>query len=97
MQISVRPNTSVKCAIFIRFTLYMVILNAPNAITKLNAAKGWPKMPEARKSVGIYSGTFDPVHTGHVAFALEAAQVANLQKVVFLPEETPREKTPTSF
>ncbi len=47
--------------------------------------------------VGIYSGTFDPVHTGHVAFALEAVRRANLDKVVFLPEETPREKTPTSF
>ena len=42
--------------------------------------------------VGIYSGTFDPVHIGHVAFADTACQVAKLDKVVFMPEATPRGK-----
>src|SRR6266498_3679734 len=44
------------------------------------------------KRVGIYSGTFDPVHNGHVSFALQAIDVAGLDEVVFLPEATPREK-----
>lgn len=42
--------------------------------------------------VGIFSGTFDPVHKGHIAFALEAAKTASLDKVYFLPEQTPRYK-----
>lgn len=42
--------------------------------------------------VGIYSGTFDPVHKGHVAFALKAAETAGLDKVYFLPEAVPRRK-----
>jgi len=42
--------------------------------------------------IGIYAGTFDPVHTGHVSFALQALQAANLDKVYFLPERRPRGK-----
>lgn len=42
------------------------------------------------KKVGIFSGTFDPVHKGHIAFALEAARAAGLDKIYFLPEAMPR-------
>ena len=42
--------------------------------------------------IGIYAGTFDPVHAGHIAFALQSQQVAKLDKVYFLPERRPREK-----
>lgn len=42
--------------------------------------------------VGVYSGVFDPVHAGHVAFALQARKAARLDKVYFLPERTPRHK-----
>ncbi len=45
-----------------------------------------------RKRIGIYSGTFDPVHNGHVAFALRALEVARLDEVIFIPEKTPRGK-----
>ncbi len=44
------------------------------------------------KRVGVFSGTFDPVHEGHVSFALGALQRAKLDKVVFLPERSPRGK-----
>ena len=44
------------------------------------------------KKVGIFSGTFDPIHDGHISFALEAAQKAGLDKVFFLPEPRPRRK-----
>jgi nicotinate-nucleotide adenylyltransferase len=42
--------------------------------------------------IGIYSGTFDPVHSGHISFALQALQVGQLDKVYFLPERRPRGK-----
>lgn len=44
------------------------------------------------KRIGIYSGAFDPVHAGHVAFALQAIEQANLDRVYFLPERRPRHK-----
>ena len=44
------------------------------------------------KRIGIYSGTFDPVHTGHVTFALQAVEAADLDKVYFMPEREPRQK-----
>jgi len=44
------------------------------------------------KRIGIYAGTFDPVHAGHVTFALQALQVANLDAIYFLPERQPRHK-----
>lgn len=44
------------------------------------------------KKIGIYSGTFDPVHEGHISFALETAKKAGLDKVFFLPEPRPRRK-----
>jgi nicotinate-nucleotide adenylyltransferase len=45
-----------------------------------------------KPKVGFYSGTFDPVHVGHIEFALEALRQADLFKVLLLPETTPREK-----
>ncbi len=46
--------------------------------------------PRAR--IGIYAGTFDPVHTGHIAFALQSLEVARLDEIYFLPERQPRHK-----
>lgn len=42
--------------------------------------------------IGIYAGAFDPVHAGHVAFALQATAAAKLDQVVFMPERRPRAK-----
>ena len=42
--------------------------------------------------IGVYSGSFDPVHKGHVSFALEAAKIAKLDMVYFAPEIKPRRK-----
>ena len=47
------------------------------------------------KRIGIYSGTFDPVHAGHLSFALQAIEAANLDIVYFLPERRPRGKIGT--
>ncbi|HYH36244.1 MAG TPA: nicotinate-nicotinamide nucleotide adenylyltransferase [Candidatus Saccharimonadales bacterium] len=45
-----------------------------------------------RPRIGIYAGTFNPVHSGHIAFALQAIQAVRLDKVCFLPERQPRAK-----
>src|SRR5262249_6224728 len=42
--------------------------------------------------IGIYAGTFDPVHSGHGAFALEAIEASRLDEIYFLPERQPRGK-----
>lgn len=44
------------------------------------------------KRVGIYAGTFNPIHAGHIGFALQAKQAAKLDEVCFLPERHPRQK-----
>jgi nicotinate-nucleotide adenylyltransferase len=49
-------------------------------------------MPSAKLRVGVYAGTFDPVHAGHIAFALQAIEKADLDEVVFMPERRPRFK-----
>lgn len=43
------------------------------------------------KKIGIYAGTFDPIHNGHIAFA-QVALDAGLEKVMFLVEPRPRRK-----
>jgi nicotinate-nucleotide adenylyltransferase len=48
------------------------------------------------RRIGIYSGTFDPVHRGHVAFALAAQKACDLEKIVLLPERQPRHKHRTA-
>lgn len=47
----------------------------------------------AVKRIGIYSGSFDPVHAGHISFALQAIEAAKLDELYFLPERRPRYKT----
>lgn len=42
--------------------------------------------------IGIYSGTFDPIHQGHLAFAQKAQEVCGLDRVVFIPDPQPRAK-----
>ncbi len=38
------------------------------------------------KRIGIYSGTFNPVHLGHISFALQALREAKLDLVYLMPE-----------
>lgn len=49
-----------------------------------------------KEKVGLYSGTFDPVHEGHVSFALAALDALGLHRVILLPERQPRGKTEVS-
>jgi nicotinate-nucleotide adenylyltransferase len=47
--------------------------------------------------IGIYPGTFDPVHAGHIAFARETAAQCGLDRVVLIPERRPRKEQVTDF
>ncbi len=45
------------------------------------------------RRIGIYSGTYNPVHAGHISFALQSLKDAKLNKVYFLPERFRPNKT----
>ena len=46
--------------------------------------------------VGIYPGTFDPIHIGHVTFARETMDKLSLDRVLFIPERVHLRKTGVS-
>lgn len=47
----------------------------------------------ASKRLGIYGGTFDPVHDGHLVAAAEVHHVLRLDQVVFMPAGQPPHKS----
>lgn len=44
--------------------------------------------------IGIYAGTFDPVHNGHIEFAKTAITEAVLERVILVAEKEPYRKKP---
>ena len=43
-------------------------------------------------SLGIFGGTFDPIHVAHLAVAEEAAEALGLERVLFMPAGQPPHK-----
>ena len=42
--------------------------------------------------IGLYGGTFDPIHTAHLLIAQYITEELNLQKIIFIPSAHPAHK-----
>ncbi|WP_035104269.1 nicotinate (nicotinamide) nucleotide adenylyltransferase [Desulfohalovibrio reitneri] len=47
--------------------------------------------------LGLFGGSFNPIHMGHLRMAVEAAQAASLDRVEFLPAPRPPHKETTGM
>ncbi len=45
-----------------------------------------------QKRIGLFGGTFDPIHFGHLRAAEEIKHILNLDKILFIPSSTPPHK-----
>jgi nicotinate-nucleotide adenylyltransferase len=46
----------------------------------------------SRARVGVFGGTFDPIHIGHLAAVEDAANLLTLERVLFVPNSVPPHK-----
>lgn len=53
---------------------------------------GLPEPPPYGKPLGVFGGTFDPVHFGHLRLAEEAADSLGLQRIRWIPAGRPRHR-----
>lgn len=51
-------------------------------------------MSESKQRIGLLGGTFDPIHSGHLAAAEAAIACARLDRVIFVPAAQPPHRAP---
>ncbi len=66
------------------------MLMAPRAAPQARVARAAPD--EAMRRIGVLGGTFDPPHVGHLWLAALAADVLDLDRVLFMPAAQPPHK-----
>jgi nicotinate-nucleotide adenylyltransferase len=47
---------------------------------------------ESRERIGLFGGSFDPIHTGHLILAESAVNMIGLDRVIFMPTAVPPHK-----
>jgi nicotinate-nucleotide adenylyltransferase len=70
--------------------------NSKRALPGRNEAIGSSGSDQMSENIriGVFGGSFDPVHMGHLAIAQEAREVFALSKVMFVPAAQPPHKGP---
>lgn len=54
-------------------------------------------MSGSRSRIGLFGGSFDPIHRGHVEPVLEVSRAVGLERVVYLPTAQPPHKPDQSL
>jgi len=49
------------------------------------------------EKIGIFGGSFNPIHLGHLIFAQEALHQYQLDKIIFIPTSNPPHKDPAEL
>jgi nicotinate-nucleotide adenylyltransferase len=52
-----------------------------------------PPAPPVAGRLGVFGGTFDPIHLGHLAVAEEVREVLGLERLLFVPAGDPWQKS----
>jgi nicotinate-nucleotide adenylyltransferase len=60
-------------------------------------AQGRGRKAETGRRIGLFGGTFDPIHLGHLAVARAAEQRFRLNQVIFIPVGHPPHKPATDL
>jgi MAF protein len=64
---------------------YENIMGLPVLAVRAFTAALFPPAPSARRRIGLFGGSFDPIHLGHIGIAERAADDWHLDKVLVIP------------